>query len=163
MLQPHEVARAWNRKQFRTPAIRRTGMPVSAYGPAVVWPHGGWSGGYSGYCAALRYGHPFNCIDPNLQPTNTRLKERSDSRPFGVKPSGHTVTEGEALVCTARCHRASSCCSRQALHLAVPAGAEVWPRHLSSKFAISNPTVDTAPFGRWTLRHKAAQRLSPTR
>lgn len=36
-----------SRKQFRTPATRCTGLPVSAYGQAVVWPHGGWSGGYS--------------------------------------------------------------------------------------------------------------------
>jgi len=26
-----------------------------------------------------------------------------------------------------------------------------------------NPTVDLAPFGRWTLREKAAQRRSPSR
>ncbi len=27
----------------------------------------------------------------------------------------------------------------------------------------SNPAVDLAPFGRWTLRDKAAQRRSPLR
>lgn len=129
MLQPHEVARAWNRKHFRTPAIRRTGLPVSAYGPAVGCAPGGWSGCTSGFCAALRYEHPLCNSDPNLQPTNPRLKERSDSRPFWRNPNGQAGSEGGAYVCTTCCSSAPRCRDHQALHLAAPAGAEVWPRH----------------------------------
>jgi len=129
MLLPHEVARAWNRKQFRMPAIRRTGLPVSAYGPVVVWPHGEWSGDCSGYCAAQRNGHPSNYTDPNRQPINHRLTERSDSRPIWSNPNGQAGSEGRAYVCTTGRFSASGCCNHQALHLAAPAGAEVWPRH----------------------------------
>jgi hypothetical protein len=141
MPQPHEVTEAWHRKQFRTPAIRRTGLPVSAYGPAVAWPCGGWSGSSLGNCATLRYGHPLNCTDPNLRPTNPRLKERSDSRSIWSTPNGSADSESEGLVCTTCCHRAPRCRNHQALHLAAIAGADVWPRRLSSKTAISNFTV----------------------
>lgn len=144
MLQPHEVEKIWNRKQFRTPAIRRTGLPVSACGPTVVWPHGGWSGGYSGYCAALRYGHPSNCTDTNQQPTKHRLLERSASRPIWSNPNGQADPEGGAYVCPTCCHRASRCRNHKAPHLAVTAGADVWPRHPFSKLgAIQTKALST--------------------
>ena len=41
--------------------------------------------------------------------------------------------------------------------LYIPSGS------LSSVAATPNPAVDLAPFGRWTLRDKAAQRRSPQR
>jgi hypothetical protein len=145
MTQPHEIARAWNRKQFRTPAIRRTGLPVSAYGLAVGCAPGGWSGNASGYCAAQRYGHQEQITDPNLQPDKPRLKERSDSRPQWRNPNGQTVSEGEALVCTTCCHSAPRCRTRQALHLAATAGVEVWPRHLFTKTATYNKSLIWTP------------------
>jgi len=138
MLQPHEVANAWNRKQFRTPAIRRTGLPVSVYGPTVVRPHGGWSGGYSGYCAALRYGNPSNCTDPNLQPTNPRLKERSASRPIRSNSNGQADSDGGVDRETISRACATGCfCNHGLLHLAAIAGAVFWPRPLFMD-AISN-------------------------
>lgn len=131
MTQPHEVANAWNRKQFRTPAIRRTGLPVSAYGPTVVWPHGGWSGCYSGYCAALRYGHPSNCTDPNQQPINHRLLERSVSRPIRSKSNGQADPDGGVDRETiSRAYTVRCLSVHGLLHLAEPAGVVVWPRHL---------------------------------